>query len=422
MKVHKGYKFRIYPDKEQEIFFSKSFGCNRFVWNYFLNKRKDDYLKKKDLLKDNKTKSKKDKIRTLNYYDNAKELTLLKSSEETKWLSEVNSQSLQQSLRSLEVAYNKFFLKQTLLPKFKSKNDHQSFCVPQGFKLEGKLLHLPKINPVKIVCHREFGENAKILSVVISKSKSGRYFASLCVEEDAKSYPKAEGEVGIDLGLTNLMTFSDGKFVKNPKIAWKNRKKIAYLQRQHSKKRKEKDGAGKNREKVRIKLARCHDKIVRIKQDFTHKLTSKITDENQVIVMEDLSVTGMMKNRRLARSIGEVSWGELVRQIKYKSEWKGRKFLQIDRFFPSSKLCACGFVHQGLKLSDRKWHCPKCNLELDRDVNAARNILKQGRNLSGEGLPSESKQKIREAFRKDNRKVKCSRVNELRSLGIYSGE
>jgi putative transposase len=302
-------------------------------------------------------------------------------------------------------------------------------------------LHIPKLEkPLKVVVHRKFGEGAKILFVVISKTKTNKYFASFCVEENKPENKVLTKETGIDLGLTDLMTFSDETKIANPRIAWKQRKKLGYLQRQHSKKKKaektetSKDkgdaNQGKNREKARIRLAKCYEKIINQKNDFHHKLTSKITDENQVIVMEDLGVVEMMQNRRLARGIGEVSWYEIVKQLKYKSEWRGRSFVQIDRYFPSSKLCPCGFIHQGLTLSQREWSCPKCGLTLDRDINAAKNILRQGKQLlsSGEGLPSErtgkpgKKQKLKEALLKDTRRGKNKRVYELRGPRLQSGE
>ena len=424
-RIHKGYKFRIYPDAEQQVFFAKSFGCNRFIWNHFLAERQQFYLTNK-----NKTDGK----RSLNYYDNCTQLTKLKKEDATHWLSEVNSQSLQAELKQLDSAYIGFFKGRTKYPKFKSKVDSQGCKIPQGFSFEEEKIWIPKLkNPIKIVKHREFGTNPEALTVTISKTKTGKYFAAFCVEEDAAPLPKSNKSVGIDVGLTDFATLSDGTVIKNPKIAWKQRKHLSFLQRQHSKKAK----GGKNREKARIKLAKCHEKITAKKQDFTHKLSRRIVDENQVIAVEDLNVVGMMKNRRLARSIGEVSWSEFTRQLEYKSEWAGRDFIKIGRFFPSSKLCQCGHVNQGLKLSDRVWQCPKCNATINRDANAATNILRQGLNLlseqkeplkaailakpakaskakSGEGLPSDSKQKLREASQRVPAKAgKNGRVYEL---------
>mgnify|MGYP001566350521 CR=1 FL=1 len=437
-RIHKGYKFRIYPEAEQQVFFAKSFGCNRFIWNHFLAERQQFYLENKD---------KTDGKRSLNYYDNAAGLVKLKKQDATSWLTEVYSQCLQAELKQLDSAYIGFFKGITKYPRFKSKSDKQSCKFPQGFSLEGGNLWAPKQKkPIKMVMHREFGANAEILTVTVSKTKTGKYFAAFCVEEDAAPLPKSDKSVGIDLGLTDFATLSDGMVIKNPKIAWKQRKRLSFLQRRHSKKVK----GSKNKEKARVKLAKCHEKITAKKQDFTHKLSRRIVDENQVIAVEDLNVVGMMKNRRLARSIGEVSWSEFTRQLEYKSEWAGRSFVQIGRFFPSSKLCQCGHVNQGLKLSDRVWQCPKCNAMINRDANAATNILRQGLNLlseqkekaegklppatilakpakaskakSGEGLPSDSKQKLKEASKGVLAKAgKSRRVYELRSPGKEIG-
>ena len=421
-RIHKGYKFRIYPDAEQAVFLAKSFGCNRYIWNHFLNERQQYYLANKD---------KTDGKRSLTYYDNCKSLTIAKKNENTKWLSEVNAQALQAELKQLDAAYLGFFKGKAKYPRFKTKSDKQACKIPQDFAIENGKLWIPKNkNPIKMVTHREFGVNAEILHVTISKTKTGKYYAAFCVEEDAAPLPKSSKNVGIDVGLTDFATLSDGAVIKNPKIAWKQRKRLSYLQRQHSKKTK----GGKNREKARIRVAKCHEKIVAKKQDFTHKLSRRIVDENQVIAVEDLNVVGMMKNRRLARSIGEVSWSEFIHQLEYKSEHAGRDFVKIDRFFPSSKLCQCGHVNQGLKLSDRVWQCPKCSATINRDANAAVNILRQGMNklqkefTSGEGLPSDTakprakaigganKQKLREASQRVLLQSKKSgRVYELRS-------
>lgn len=399
--IVKGYKFRIYPTKEQEEFFAKSFGCCRFVWNYFLNERKEFYLKNKE----NEKKG-------LNYYDNAKSLTKLKKGNEFEWLAEVDSQSLQMSLRYLEIAYERFFKKKTKFPKFKSKHENQSFTVTQSFGIESNKFWIPKLKTlIKFKQDRDFDGNHKIKHLVISKTKTNKYYVSFIVEEDQKLKKKSKKSIGIDLGLDNLMTFSDGTDIKNPKITKKQRKKLEYQQRQLSKKKL----GGKNREKARLQLALTYEKISNIKTDFMHKLTSKIIDENQVVICEDLDVVGMMKNRWLARAIGEVSWYEIIRQLKYKAEWNDRTFIQIDRYFPSSQICFdCNYVNQDLLLKDREWTCPKCGENHDRDINAAKNILKQGLNIfnSGEGLPSEPKQKLEEASKKVPRNRKDNRVVE----------
>lgn len=244
MRIHRGYKFRIYPTPAQAQFFAKAFGCNRFVWNHFLNERKEFYLKVQEAEKSGV----KDRKRSLGYSDNAKALTKLKKSADTAWLSEVNSQSLQQELKHLDNAYLRFFRKVSAFPKFKSRDDKQSFVVPQNFKLEDGL-SIPKLDePIHIVKHRKFGVNAEVCKVVISKTKSGKYFASFSVEEDAPTFKPATTKVGIDLGLTNYITLSSGATIQHSGIAKSKRKTLEYLGRQLSKKVK----GSRNRERARL--------------------------------------------------------------------------------------------------------------------------------------------------------------------------
>jgi len=403
-RITRGYKFPIYPTEEQKTFFAKSFGCSRFVFNHFLNARKEHYL--------NHGKG-------IGYNDTAKLLVSLKEDKDTEWLNEVNSQSLQQSLRQLDVAYQRFFKKIASFPSFKSKYDKQSFCVPQHFTFENGLLTIPKLkSPIKVNQHRKFEKNANICFLTISKTKTNKYFVSFIVEEDFTPKVKKTNEsVGIDLGLIDLMTFSDGRKISNPRIAKKYRKKLEYQQRQHSKKTKK----GKNRERARVELAKTYEKINNVKLDYAHKLTADIVKNHDIICMENLSISNMMKDHRKARSIQEVSWYEIVRQLKYKSEWNDRKFVQIDRWFPSSKTCnKCGYINQALKQEDREWDCPICNVHHDRDYNASLNILRQG--LSGLGTKSLVKQKRGEALRivsVNNRK--SNQVNEPRNPPALAG-
>jgi len=392
MRVMKGYKFKINPTKEQEEFFSKTFGGCRFVWNYILDSKKSAYLF-------GGVKS--------NFTETSKGLTDIKKLEGLEWLGELNSQSIQQELRKLDVAYSRFFKKISDFPQFKSKRDKQSFVVPQNFHYGNGLLHIPKLKSgIEIVQHREFGIGAEIKFVTISQNKVGEYFCAFQVEEDHEiKTPKSNNEVGIDLGLTDLMVFSNGVKIRNPKIAQKYRKKLKYKHRQLSKKVEGSKGRGN----ARLDLAKTYDKISRIKGDYTHKLTSRIISENQVIVMEDLNVADMTKNHKLARAIQDVSWGEIVRQLEYKARWNDRQFVKIDRFFPSSKTCSNdGFVLKTLDLNQRTWACPECGETHDRDVNASKNILIQGKNIikqnSGSGIESEirgnaGKQKLVEPSR-----------------------
>ena len=353
------------------------------------------------------------------YNDTAKRLVALKENKDTEWLNEVNSQSLRQSLRQLDVSYQRFFKKISKFPSFKSKYDRQSFCVPQHFSFENELLTIPKLKqPIKVNQHRSFGENYEICFLTISKTKTNKYFVSFIVEEDfTPKVKKTNKNIGIDLGLIDLMTFSNGKKISNPRIAKKYRKKLEYQQRQHSKKTKK----GQNRERARIELAKTYEKITNVKMDYSHKLTSDIVKNHDIIVMEDLSISNMMKDHKKARSIQEVSWYEIVRQLKYKSEWNDKKFIQIDRWFPSSKTCYdCGYIHQSLKQGDREWDCPICNIHHDRDYNASLNILKQG--LSGLGTKSDPKQKRGEALRIVSvNNGKSNQVNEPRNPPALAG-
>lgn len=404
-RVVKGYKFRLYPTDEQKLLLNNTFGACRYVWNFMLDMKKTAYLELGI---------------GLNYSDTSKGLTEVKRFEGNEFLLKVNSQSIQQELRKLDVAYTRFYKKIGGLPQFKSRRDKQSFTVPQHFSYENGELWIPKIKTaLKVNESRKFGNNYKICYVVISKNKVGNYYVSFCVEEDAKEViNKPNKQIGIDLGLTDLMVFSDGTKVANPHIAKKFRKKLVYLQRQLSKKVKDSN----NREKTRIQVAKTFDKISNIKLDYTHKLTTKIISENQVIVMEDLSVTNMMKNHYLARSISDVSWGEIVRQIKYKAEWNRRTFIQIDRFFPSSKTCNVdGYVLNKLSLDTRNWTCPSCGVNHDRDINAAKNILKQGINiLSGLGTKSDVKQKHGEALKKYLTKASALAKEDIKSTNHES--
>lgn len=379
MTVTKTFKFRAYPTQEQQTILAKHFGAKRFVFNHFLNERKSLYIENK---------------KTLNYYDNAKALTDLKKQEQYDWMKEVNSQTLQAALRDLDVAYNRFFNKQARFPKFKSKRDKQSFRVPQFVKYESGFLAIPKFKkPIKIKEDRPL--TGKILFATISRKRTGKYFVSITVETEHVPYEKTDKQVGVDLGIKDLAICSDGTKHPNIKTTYKHQKKLAYQQRQLSKKVK----GSNSRARQRVNVAKVHEKISNIRHNHLHQISSQIVRENQTICCESLAVVNMMKNHCLAKSIADVSWGELLRQLQYKSEWNEREFIQIDRFFPSSKTCnKCKFINDGLSLDMREWVCPNCGCEIDRDVNAACNILEQGLKIySGSGTESELKQKREEA-------------------------
>ena len=361
--AHYTYKFRIYPNDEQQQKLAKCFGCQRFVYNYFLNKRNDRYLQNE----------------TSNYNKDAADLTKLKK--EIPWLKEALSQSLQRTLRNLDTAFNSFFAKRNKFPRFKSRRDKQSFCIPQNTEVKDGRLYIPKFKEgIKIKQHRAV--EGEIINSTISKKPCGHYYVCITVERKIEKHKRNDKTVGVDLGIKDLAVLSDGTRHKNIKSYRTLETRLARLQRRHSKKKK----GSANREKLRKKVARLHEKIANIRSNHLHQITFKIVSENQTICLEDLNVKGMLKNRRLAKSVADVSFYEFVRQVVYKSDWYGRTVILIDRWYPSSKTCNhCHFVNQDLTLADRDWDCPRCGRRLDRDLNAAKNIEREGLRLNTVG-------------------------------------
>ena len=356
------YKFRLTPTKSQEQKLAVHFGCCRFVYNHFLAQRKDSYI--------NSGKSP-------NYYEQAADLTKLKK--EFDWLYDTNSQVLQFELKCLEAGYNNFFAKRAKLPKFHSRKGKQSFTIPQFVEIDDNKLYFPKFKEgIKLRLHRQI--EGKIKHASISMNCAGQYFVSILVERDIKQLKKVKKEIGIDLGITALATPSIGKAFKNIRPYKTLEKRLRTLNKNFSR-----TEAGKNnREKARKKLAKLHVKIANIRNDHLHKVSRKIINENQVIVLENLNVKGMMKNRCLAKSIADVSLSELVRQIEYKAGWYGRTVIKVDRWFPSSKMCSCcNYVMESLPLDVRSWTCPKCSVKHNRDRNAAKNIYNEGKRTVG---------------------------------------
>jgi putative transposase len=368
MQTNCAYKYRIYPTKEQEVLLAKHFGCVRFVWNYFLNERKEYYLKNKEGLETKRIKG------SLSYYDNAKQLTLLKK--EKEWLKECNAQSLQASLKHLDNSYKMFFRKTHKFPNFKSKEVRQSFTIPQHFKLKGKKVYFPKFKDgIKVKKHKKL--EGKFVVATLSRTTTNKYYISIIVEKDINPISPTDKAIGIDLGIKDLATCSDGKRYQNIKSLSSLENKLKYKQKQLSRKVK----GSNNRKKARHKVAIIHEKIKNTRNDYIHKITKAIVNENQVIIAEDLNIKGLMRNHKLAKAISDVAWHEIHRQLEYKSKWNGKTYHVIDRFFPSSKMCnTCHFVNDELTLKSRTWNCPNCNTELDRDLNASINILNQGLN------------------------------------------
>lgn len=352
------YHFRLLPNNAQRVLLAKYFGATRYVYNYFLNHRKDKYLNSKQ---------------SSNYAEDCKTLTELKKT--LLWMKEVGSQSLQYPLKCLVAAYNNFFCGRGKFPKFKSKHGRQSFRIPQNTKIGDNHLYIPKfLEGIKMIKHREVEGTIKFAT--ISRNKSGQYHVSITVERDIQLLPKTTKEVGIDLGIKTLATCSDGKTYENIKPYRTLKRRVKILQRRQGGKKK----GSKNRERARRKLAKIHQKIKNIRTDHLHKTTTKIINENQVIYLETLSAKNMMKNHCLAGAIADASFHEINRQLEYKAKWYGREIVRLDRWFPSSKTCCnCGWINQGLKLKDRTWLCQGCGEKVDRDLNAARMIEKQGK-------------------------------------------
>lgn len=364
----KAYKYRIYPTEDQKVLFSKSFGCCRYVYNWALNIKIEVYKSKKETLS--------------NVY-----LTNLMKSElkrDNKWLTEVNSQSLQSSLRNLDTAYKNFFLdKKVGFPRFKSKKSKQSFHCPQHCNVDFKrnVLNIPKAKDIPIVLHRKF--KGTIKTVTISMTPCGKYFASILVDTDIKELPvskvQPETTLGIDLGIKTLIVGSNDPTFENPKNLEKCLIRLKMLQKRLSHKQK----GSSNCNKARIKVARLYDHITNCRKDNLHKITYVLTHDNQVrtICIEDLNVKGMVQNHHLAQAISDASFGMFRAMLEYKCKWYGINLIKIDRFAPSSKTCSkCGYIYKGLKLSERNWTCPECNTHHDRDLNAAFNIKYFGLN------------------------------------------
>ena len=401
MSRKKGFKYRFYPTEEQEAVLAKVFGHTRYVWNWALELRTNAYYEEGE---------------SLSYTDTSKRLTDLKK--EKTWLREVSSVALQQKLRDLDQAFQNFFDGQCGYPNFKSKHDKQAArFASNAFTLHGKKLSVAKVpGSLNVRWSRDLPEEAKPTSVTLTKDSAGRYFVSItCTMPDPEPKPTVTDEsgnkksVGIDLGIADIVVTSDGWKSGNPKYLEDDLYRLQKAQRRLSRKEKNgPDGPSENWKKQKRRVARIHAEIKDKREDFLHKLSHKIVDENQIIALESLSVKGMQQNRSLARSISDTGWSTLVRMIEYKAEEAGRTVVKIDRWFPSTKRCSeCGYVTESKPLSVRSWDCPRCEASHDRDINAAENIRTAG--LAGafdKANDSGGHSKTRDAFR-----IERSRLN-----------
>jgi putative transposase len=388
----KAIKIHIYPDNEQKVYVAKLLGSCRFVYNNYLAYKIEKYNNNNI---------------NIGFKDLGKYLTELKQIESYSWLKESHSKVLQQTLINLEYAYKSFFKDGHGFPKFKSKHDNKQTCrfpVDAISKIYGNHIDIIKqLSNIYFKCsindEKYLNKNQNLIkSATLSRTKSNKYYFSILIDKNNnKILPNTKNIIGIDLGVKDFIVDSNGNKFENIKIKHNNKKKLIKLNRQLSKKQLLGTGEYKlnkygkeveikkpsrNREKARIKLAKFHEKLNNVKENYLHQITNQLLNENQVIVIENLNVNGMLKNHKLACSIQELSINRFKNMLTYKADWYGREIIEIDRFYPSSKLCNnCGYKNNNLTLKDRSWKCPKCEVIHNRDYNAAKNIKKEGERI-----------------------------------------
>ncbi len=368
--VNKAYKFRIYPNKEQEILIAKTIGCSRFVFNHFLGMWNDTY---------------KETGKGLTYNACSAQLPQLKI--ELEWLKEVDSTAIQSALKNLADAYKRFFKKQNDKPRFKSKkNNVQSYTTKHtngNIAIVDNKIKLPKLGFVKFAKSRKI--DGRIMNATVRRNSSGKYFVSILTEVEIQPLEKADSAIGIDLGITDFAILSDGHKIDNNKFTSKMEKKLKREQRKLSKRALIAKNKGihlldaKNYQKQKRKVARLHERVINQRDDFLNKLSTEIIKNHDIICIEDLNTKGMLRNHKLAKSISDVSWSAFVSKLEYKATWYGKTIVKVSRWFPSSQICSdCGH-HDGKKsLEIRDWTCPICHANHDRDINASKNILAEG--------------------------------------------
>ena len=369
----KAFKYRIYPTKTQIQLIEKHFGSTRFLYNYFLDYRQKEYAKGQKV----------------NYMTTQLKLTELKKLKDYEWLNECGSQSLQMALRELDNSYQRFFKQLGGYPKFKSKkNNHQSFTAPQNIKIENNKTYLPKFTKdgIKTKFHREIPKDAILKQATISRTNN-QYFISILVDDNIPTPKpiKAKNAVGLDVGTETLITTSD--YVKYPNLRHtkKYEQKLKKLQKalskkQHSRKKGDTTPKSNNYLKQLKKVQKLHTKIYNSRKDYLHKISNEITNQYDIVCLESLNIKGMVKNKRLSKSISDVAWSEFMRQLEYKATWKGKTIIKISKWFPSSQICSnCGSSTGKKPLNIRKFDCPECNTKnIDRDINASINIRNYG--------------------------------------------
>ncbi len=367
--MKRAYKYRFYPTAEQAELLAQTFGCVRFVYNSILRWRTDAYYERQE---------------KIGYPQADKRLTALKAMPEYAFLRDVSAVPLQQAIRHQQDAFKNFFAGRAEYPALKSKRNKQAATfMNTAFRYrDGRLYMAKSATPLDVHWSRPLPSAPS--SINITRDAAGRYSVSCLCEFERKSLPVTASTVGIDVGLKDVFVTDSGFKSGNPRHTARYASRLALLQRRLSKKAR----GSKNRAKARLKVARLHAKIADCRLDALHKATRKLINENQVVCVESLRVKNMMRNSSLSKAIADAGWGEFVRQLRYKGEWAGRSVVAIDPFFASSKNCSgCGFTLQKMPLDVRKWHCPECGADHDRDVNAARNIKAAGLAVLAHGEP-----------------------------------